>query len=269
MDDRLRHAYFARLVSGGKGLPARALDYVLFRALLYLLFLLMFLTHPLRFIIAGTMLLAACILLALLRKLRRGRIEKHELERIGARLFRDRILQMPTDELRQLLEEEGAAADGLIILRRHDPVAVDDLLSHTDRTDSQIRLLVTSTYAAHTVENMKHLMPNVALFDIVWLQSVLAQRVVVTEEMIDCEIRRMESARRARGKHPPRLPEGSEAAGKYLLLGILLLTLSFAASHPIYYRLLSSMALFAAGMQITTLMIRKRKGTAPPNDGAV
>ena len=263
MNDRLRRNYFSRLASGGKALPARMMDFMLFRGLLYLLFLLIFLTHPLRFLLAGILLFAACALLALFRQLRFRRVEKQELQRIREHLFRDRILQMPASTLRRMLVEEGEQADGLIILRRYEPVAVDDLLMYMDRNDSQIRLLVTSTYPLQTVQRIRHLRPNVVLLDIAWLQTVLKHRMPVTDKMIDGEILRMEKERRLRAKNPPRMPDGSRAAGKYFSLGLLLLALSFVAEHSVYYRLLSSAALLTAGVQASMLLIRRQKRNGP------
>ncbi|MDO4564874.1 MAG: hypothetical protein Q4C04_04600 [Clostridia bacterium] len=221
-------AYFKKKLYGGKNAFSRIADAVFFRAFIFCAIFLMLPAGELRLPLALLLLTAACIALKILADFRLARFRTREREEIEKKLKRQRLLLMPEDELRAELGMDFA------IIRRSKEVGIDELLPII-RGDYKICCSV-SPFSKEAQDFCAAVKPELELRDML---SVFSPEI--TREDMEAYIRAQVAlgAKRIRFKGF-RLER--VAASKYLVLGFMLLLLSFFVRYTIYYRLLATLS---------------------------
>lgn len=247
----------------GKGAAARIADRLLFVLLLFVAFCLLFRAHPLQLFLALLATSATGVGFLCAVRVRFARFVRRETERIRHMLLSYSLLTMEPSRLKQMLEHAVAAS--AFVVCQSEPITLDQFLRQWRENMDARCCFLTAELTPEADELVRQRLPHLKLYAADSTYRLLSGDLPVNETQVNAYIAAVMTERREKRKHPPRLPNGMTAAGKYLAVGALLLALSFLMQYALYYRLLASAAFLAAGMSsVPALLLNLRQKEAPP-----
>ena len=246
--------YFKRRRYGGRSAPARVLDYV---ALRLILFLAAFLFFRLRMdaahaaILAAIALAIATLVLHVVRDVTMERFVQRELRRIRTLLMRDRLMFLEPEAFRSLCRRAGNC-DRPVALQRAEPVGADVLLPLLRGGNQAPPVVCSSAGFTPAAEDFVRRAPQRATLigpdalveaaretDALWPDDEAVHAYIAAQ---------LQQHPRPRARLQELLSGAGAAtrAKKYLLTGLVLLAASFLTRYTLYYRMLAGLCLMIA-----------------------
>lgn len=233
--------YMKQKCFGGRNKLSRTADAILFRLLIFLSIYLLVPKTDFRLLITILLTIALCVILQIIAKLRLVRFTKKELKRIRRELQRDALLLMPHEHVSKMIGADSS------FLRQTEPITISDILPCIALGCKKI--FSVSPFKEETVSFVKRNNVEVELLG----TDSLEENILVTDEQIKKYIKASQRTTN-KAKLLVRFNPLNVSSGKYLLLGVSILFLSFFVRMPVYYRLLSNGCIIIA----STFYIKRR-----------
>lgn len=237
--------YYRKIAFHGRGKVARAFDHILFLGFVMLAFRLLARGHSHALLLSIALTLLAAIAYVILLRMYVVRCVKREKHRIGRELIEAKLLLMDAAEAEQRLGK----AHRIVQCARAE---LDDVLPLL-RSDAR-ELWLCGTTADGVMDFVQTHTPHIRIHTAEELQEALS--LTVTEEERTSAIRKKERKRTMRKSFG--VLAAQVRPERFLLLGTVLLLLSFFAPFPIYIRLLSSASFLIGSLR---LLSARRNGS--------
>lgn len=247
--------YYKRRLYGGRGRFARAVDYLSFRLLLFVLLYLFFSSHfaqiaP-RLLLSGMWLLIFCLGMGLIKSIRLESFREKENERLRQAHAREQILFLSAADfaamVRRYTKARAAAYEDCLILpiQRSEPIGRDMLLG-IHRLAKRRGVSKAALFSpAPIAEDAKDLLVRGTLHIVPQGDAVFA--AMAKEAGLWLEDGALEGflLQRLEGEREKRKQRGgpfiAARVRRYLSVGLVLFAASFFVEHSLYYRLMAGL----------------------------
>lgn len=240
------YEYMKQKCFGGRSKLSRIADGIIFRALIALIIYILIPKSAPRVLLTIGFTLMAHVALCISSNIRLKRTIKREKEIIRKQLQRDAILLMPYDMLQSKLDDDVA------LIQQYEPVKVGDVLPWIKLGYRKICAISSISNEAMTfIKRMNEPLILISADEFI-------SDVTVTDKDIEKYVITMMDSKKTRTKPIKRLADTS--AGKYVLLGLVLIVLSFSVKLSLYYRLIANLC-FILAVSFYALRTRNERKT--------
>ena len=250
----VQERYFRRQFAGGRRLIGRLIDYAALRAVLFLAFYFFFKArvHPpaIVWLLAGISLLAAALLIRVVRECLYARFKQREKRRLFNELLKNRLMLLPTNEFLRLCDSLLEFARIPCPLQCAAPAGPDDILRFVRAAgDRPITIFSTAGYTREAEAFAARDDCDVRLTPVArLLDAAVHSRACPEESDLAAEIARLASSERAKRRLAAAAPLSSVRLNKYLIAAAFLTGASFLTGYALYYRLLAGLCMLLAAL---------------------
>ncbi len=255
--------YYKRKLSGGRTRLARAIDYIVFRALLLIVLYLWFSSKledaALEWFLSAISLSLICVAVEFYKSIRLDKFKLRENERIRQEYIRSHILLLPGELYVSMVHDfarsHKAAYEGdclILPLQKSEPLNRDSILSIYRLAQRRQCSTVALFSPAEIAEEAQPLIRRNDILIIPQTDAVftaMAKDAGIFPEDTEIEgfiLERLQEEKAMRKKSAD--PFASGRIKRYLIVGLVLFAASFFVSYALYYRMMASVCISLASL---------------------